>query len=606
VQSILLAADGQERLTAGRELVLPSPTLVGLPVDEAAYAALFRGYAGHLVSAALVHLLDYTCCETALFQEALLDWQLSRLSLRSAPLADQDYLYLVDAPLGVQHLVELSRPGELLAPDEEAPLEVHAFVDFLRDRLSMRRDPLTDMQRSLSQSGSFWNWVSFLTTYEAADPQALQADFIAFVWDKAREAQQMAQLPPAESQPKQDVLAVCGGETMNVYRYSPLDGDWHKLLEPGFREALLAPFADGDGYIVTGQLPSPDLAGPVATYIQRGEGPPVELPVPNGYDYIVPLSVYEPETGRIVVWTFNEDGESGGSPGVGLLDPAACVDGDCSLQSLPGMPVWSPDGKLALALDVSNGQLLYLPRGRSEWQRIDASAQSWPSWVDPVTFVYVAQRPNGGSENVTVVDTTDGESHTLLRSDDLGNAIARYEGRFYGRFYDIVWAGLHPFRENTILLLATVNTNVTRTFLVELTLDPGQAFTSGDDPHVRLLAAFDGSARGSIYGVPFIASQPYLTFPIIPQSGGLESGGPGSLIYNLHDERVVLTSYAGSSDPFPFSGAHWSVDGQWFARGIPQALELLAPALQRDGQPYRQLAFHDFARCTSVAWLNRP
>ncbi len=70
-------------------LRLPTPTLVGLPQSEAAFQALFRGYASLVVATAVTDLVDWRCCEEVDFYQALLNDLLSQLGLRPNPTAER-------------------------------------------------------------------------------------------------------------------------------------------------------------------------------------------------------------------------------------------------------------------------------------------------------------------------------------------------------------------------------------------------------------------------------------------------------------------------------------------------------------------------------------
>jgi hypothetical protein len=68
-------------------LELPTPTLVGLPVDddegaaEVGYQALLRAYASRLVRSVVGELTGYNCCRQMLFYRALVDRLLSELEV---------------------------------------------------------------------------------------------------------------------------------------------------------------------------------------------------------------------------------------------------------------------------------------------------------------------------------------------------------------------------------------------------------------------------------------------------------------------------------------------------------------------------------------------
>lgn len=600
-QSILFAADGEQRLSGDRELILPTPTLVGLPADEAAYAALFRGYARHLLSAAMMRVLEYTCCETVVYHEALLDWQLSRLNLRSTPIATEDYLYLVDAPTSIDHMVALSRPRTPLGPGEEAPPEVHAFIDFMQSNLSMRRDPLLELQRSLIQNGSFWTWVSFLTDYQPGNPSALWSDWSDFMFEKAREAQEMAQPLSPDLAPQQDVVVLCNaGSGLDLYRYSLLTGEWSREIEAGFENAFVAAVPDGNGYLLSGQSPEQaqqDDFLEFTSYLRYGDAPPFAISQEEGDEIILfPGQVSDPAGERMVVWNYSPD-ERGEffPPHISLLEPARCTAESCSLEELPGMPIWSPDGRLALVFDVFNRRLLYLPEERTQWQEIEANLAGRPSWLDENTFIYVEQQGGALSYAVSLFNTEDGEALQLVSTDELR---ALYERRSQNsRPLQITWAGPHPSRDNTILVLGVGND--TTGYLFTLSLQPDQSFASATEPQVSVLETFRVTGPSEPwFGTNYLENERYL---MIPSHRG---GQSGTTIYDLQAERVVLESAISNGDDFNGAGT-WTLDGNWFARALPRALDLLSPSLQNDGRPYRQLIFHDFEYCRSPVWVNR-
>lgn len=64
-------------LGSGR-IILPTPSLVGLPVDEAGYQALLRGYASHLLAAILSDLYKEDCCPEGLTFSLFLESEMAK------------------------------------------------------------------------------------------------------------------------------------------------------------------------------------------------------------------------------------------------------------------------------------------------------------------------------------------------------------------------------------------------------------------------------------------------------------------------------------------------------------------------------------------------
>lgn len=598
-QSVLQTADVEARLTARRELILPSPTLLGLPADEAAYAALFRGYAAHIVSSALVERLDYDCCELVTFQDALLQWQLSRLGLRSAPIATGDYLSVIDAPLGIDGFWQRSAA---FTPGGEAPLEVHAFIDFLRSKLSMRRDPLGALLEGLSQSRSFWGWVASLTSYEPTDPTVLQEDWSAFVWEKAREAQSVAEPLPAEQLPQQDIVAMCGdGDTaMDLYRYSLPSAQWTREIDAGVEFAALQPLPDGDGYIVTGQYPDQDFDAGLVTYLKRGQEAPftISQAEPPGVA-LLPWNVRDPQGTRMLVWLLSEQSDGGGLPNVALIDPQTCTPNGCPVQPLPGMPIWSPEGRLGLVLDIAEGKPLYLPEDKTEWQSLGEESAIWPFWLDDETVGYVRQEVMGNRHTLMALDLATDERREIITSDDLADAAGPSHR---GESFRISLVRLDPSRPGSLLITAVGASNPPRSHLFTTSLSDEVPALSSASPRLRLLETFAGTVETEFWTGSLASNDRYLLLPVHNYAERTESR---TYVYDFQAQEIVLSTVGGLGD-YPLSGeGHWSADGRWLVRSLEQSIDIIAPGLTRDEQPFRRLIFHDFDRCQVATWVNR-
>ena len=77
---------------------LPTPTLVGLPTDEASYRALVSGYAAHIIPVWTVVQLELDCCEGTLLIWAVLENVLAQIEARPSPLTPADIEYYANQP----------------------------------------------------------------------------------------------------------------------------------------------------------------------------------------------------------------------------------------------------------------------------------------------------------------------------------------------------------------------------------------------------------------------------------------------------------------------------------------------------------------------------
>jgi hypothetical protein len=71
---------------------VPTPTLVGLPLDEAGYEVLLQGYRSEIAALTLARILYPSNCSQSRLKIALLDYRLSQMGFRKWPMGSEDYL----------------------------------------------------------------------------------------------------------------------------------------------------------------------------------------------------------------------------------------------------------------------------------------------------------------------------------------------------------------------------------------------------------------------------------------------------------------------------------------------------------------------------------
>lgn len=156
-ESLLHLADTDAAMTAGGEIALPTPSLVGWPAGEEACQALFRGYVSHILRATASGLLGYQCCQKALYHEALLDRLLSDLGVRAWPLTAEDYMRFSRNPAPMGRMDDFwRRPGIGRPPTNHERLQARAFVTFLE---AVYGAPPGEQHRLLLEARGFWGWM---------------------------------------------------------------------------------------------------------------------------------------------------------------------------------------------------------------------------------------------------------------------------------------------------------------------------------------------------------------------------------------------------------------------------------------------------------------
>jgi len=175
---LLRSAEPIYRLQQREEILMPTPTLVGQPLTDAGYRALFRGYARQVIAGVFGQSVLWPCCQQAALYAALLDWQLAELGLLSWPDDDADYLLLLENGAGIGEVTGLWDSTRL--NDWRTPL-AYSFMEYAVLQLSQR--PPADMQRALAGSSSFWQWLEW-NARSQLDPMQVEREWQRFLRDR--------------------------------------------------------------------------------------------------------------------------------------------------------------------------------------------------------------------------------------------------------------------------------------------------------------------------------------------------------------------------------------------------------------------------------------
>ncbi len=326
-------------------IVLPTPTLVGLPHDEVGYRTIFRGYARQMLTRALNDLTGWDCCQNVPYYRAAITYQLYELGVEMWPLVDSAVPLPNDFNLG---------DGALFwqAPFPETPTDFgqtpapYVVVDFLVNKLQfspreiatslITTDEILFGQWLTDMAGPPWTQATLnnaFKMYVAAwqdEPEAAgivwpDADLIMLCQDTARQAQALYQYDFVQEQP---LL-------------------WQEMAGS---DIFFTTFPDG--LALSGVASS----GQPETYLLHRDGTRIDVNWHNvaGIVSYPPLAV--PTTldpnGRYLLWTITQGYST--ETFFALTDLETCHEGDsCEAIPLGGYPIWSPTSEQLITLTVT-------------------------------------------------------------------------------------------------------------------------------------------------------------------------------------------------------------------------------------------------------------
>ncbi len=584
--SLLQLTDDEIMLTSGTDLVLPAPTLVGLPMDDAGYQVLSNGYATQMVTAVLANLTSYECCDQKLFYQALLDWQLNELGLKKWPMTTQAYEQLLVNSLPPH----LWRGLWTQKPDIDRNWQtVYALIEYLQTQTATPINA-AEMQRELTKQNSFLIWLDAATGLIALD---VVNPVFAETWDDFILAQIVARqtaVPPIPYPP--DPLQIScriGEEAVSVITYDPANDHWQEIynqkIETERFGGIQHILGTEDLYLVTERMYN-DAQASRFFLVQNGQNVasftiPLETPDLFGYFY----ANASPDARYILLIGYST---SGLPDNYRLLDVPACLAGDCETQPVSGWLRWSPEGRQTIftvseADSTSNFSLALQPqplflgdeKGKEPGEIGRGAA---PFWLDEQTYGIIQVDEE---ENMALVTAVTGDSEPLLtlpiaalrqliptdeRPDTLFVTLASPSPN-HSQFVVIRATSGGEFGSDRFNFLLTLNEDFTAVTSTEL-------LPRGETPN-------------SVTGVT------------------LSPDGRWQFLYDYgmsSPEAIITltdrTENAGSSDPVTFRGNKrviWS--GEWFASVADDYLLLAAPAYN-----YRQIIPYDLSGCQAAYW----
>ncbi|MCA9999939.1 MAG: hypothetical protein KDE56_29450, partial [Anaerolineales bacterium] len=389
------------------QIELPAPTLVGVPVDTVGYQILRDGYAGQILTAVLLYQANWQCCDGQAFAEAIITHQLHQLGLRPWPVTQADYQFIVDEAVTIAHFTPYWRNAtfEIQTPRVDKKY-IYPFIEFI-----LFNTPEQSPQQLLEAIPGNRSLISWLyTTVPFRDPFGdftARASYFDTTWVQFAYTQSLVTTaPPPIPLPDQRLTMMCvtlqqeATEQSSIQQYDFAAETW-SVLEEWESYTLIMPLPNSSGLL----LQKFDFtANALATFLwQNGR---LSTLYANPDNPIFSFGQTDP-TGQTLL-AFQFDPENGIGSFATL--PQNCAN-RCTPQTLPGQPIWSPDGQHALFLlqeapkfdefrfpnrinVYDNGTLFYsgteISLGNTNGQtRTDLGNGIAPFWLDNNTFGFI-------------------------------------------------------------------------------------------------------------------------------------------------------------------------------------------------------------------------
>ncbi|HSH01527.1 MAG TPA: hypothetical protein VLL52_03340 [Anaerolineae bacterium] len=447
--SLLAINDPSYYLNQRLSLTLPTPTLVGLPTNEAAYTALARGYTNIVLTALMANITGYACCDHQHIFLALADRQLYHLGLKPWPLDHNDYNRLYEDNYLLTDINRYWLTSTPITTTER--LAIYALIDFILQQNQQEDLTITTLAASLRNNPTYNAWIQTLIGTGNLDQL-----WHIFLFEKSGQAQD----PPPIPLPDQEIQVRCLDDnhpnTFFMY-YNPAHNQWSAgPVLTNFYDVQRTYPINNKQLLVEGFSQTDEQNSYWRTaYIDHNNQVDLVLPAENNKStpFIrqlnlkknqVTLGTLQAETGFVTYY---------------LVDLHQCQPDYCPLTPLTGNPLWSPLNQHTLIQESlpekhNNGVLAQrISLGDHQGhiiQPIDFGDH--PVWLDEETYGYWQWPPQTTNHEVHfIIKRLPATTISTLSLSTLVQAVNHQEPQFATTAIDVGTVHVQPYRPDHLL-----------------------------------------------------------------------------------------------------------------------------------------------------------
>lgn len=584
---------------------LPAPTLVGVPVDDAGYAMLRDGYAGQILTAVLLHQANWECCDGQPFAEALITHQLHQLGLRPWPVTQADYQFIVDEDVAIAHFTPYWRNAtfEVQIPRVDKKY-IYPFIEFIL--FNIPEQSPQQLLQTIPGNRSLISWLFSNITFNEPFGGS-RATYFDARWSQFANTQALVTAaPPPIPLPKQALTTMCVAVQQEPTQHSILEqydfaAETWSVLEEWEKYTLMLPLPDSSGLL----LQQFDFTDNVPTTMVWQNGRFSTL-YANPNNPIFSFGQTDPTGQTLLAFQFDPENES--TDFVSL--PQDCAN-RCTPQTLPGQPVWSPDGQHALfvqqealqfaELRFPNRINLYdestivnsatpLSLGDANGQTVTNLGNGMaPFWLDNNTFGFIRLDPissDSRRRDIVVATRNNPTPQTIVAAETFAATfLVTLPNRLPAAQIHLRYVLPHPTNPDLLLVVGV------DTLTQEAHIWSYQQSTGEIQPLLSLGVAF-----GSSIGV-----SPNGRWLLLQGTDWQNStDGQVILLYNLEtgETRRYVMAFPQFAPAFTYD---WTADGEWLVYVVNGQMMGLTAV----NHNYTQIIPAPSNNCAAIAWVNQ-